>query len=81
MSNRIVLLVTLEDTEAGLQVAWERSIAQYPPLDPPSVDAVRAEIQSNLESVWPYAGVSVEDVTEPMCSICRTRGRHNHACE
>ena len=70
MTNRIVLLVTLEDT--GLQT---------PPLDPPTADAVRAEIRANLESVWPYASVSVEDVTEPLCSICRTRGRHNHACE
>ena len=88
--SRIVLLVTVEDTGA-----------QTPPLDPPTADAVRSEIQSNLESVWPYARIHVsqslsalnmvsvfdlltrrtETVTEPLCSICRTRGRHNHACE
>ena len=50
MSKRIVLLVTVGDTGE-----------QTPPLDPPTVDAVRAEIQANLESVWPYASVSVED--------------------
>lgn len=115
MSQRIVLLVTLEDTGE-----------QTPPLDPPTIDAVRDEIQSNLESVWPYASVSVKnaevveksvdrlddaatfireeisesagqqwtyaaeelrallvfrDIPEPLCSICRTPGRHNHACE
>ena len=48
MSNRIILLVTLEDTGE-----------QTPPLDPPTADAVRQEIQSNLESVWPYANISV----------------------
>ena len=53
MSKRIVLLVTLEDTGE-----------QTPPLDPPTADAVRAEIQANLESVWPYASVSVHECEE-----------------
>ena len=79
MSNRIVLLVTMEDT--GEQTS---------PLDPPTVDAVQAEIQANLESVWPYTSVSIVNMASdiethetyvPMCSICRTRGRHKHACE
>ena len=70
VSNRIVLLVTLGDTGK-----------QTPPLDPPTAAAVCAEIHANLASVWPSARITVEDVAEPMCSICRIRGRHNHACE
>ena len=57
MSKRIVLLVTVEDMTDYVEGAGE----QVPPLDPPTLDAVRAEIQANLESVWPYARVRVVD--------------------
>ena len=68
MSKRIVLLVTLEDTGE-----------QTPPLDPPTVDAVRAEIQANLESIWPSACILVEDAG--IAEVCLNCGCQVSAIE
>lgn len=68
--NRIVLLVTVETepfdyNNYGRNASADRPYGEQPPLDPPTADAVRSEIQSNLESVWPSARIEVrEAVTE-----------------
>lgn len=65
--NRIVLLVTVETepfdyNNYGRNASADRPYGEQPPLDPPTADAVRSEIQSNLESVWPHARVVVKEI-------------------